>query len=650
MDVHRALHAAFSPFLVSVSFHDASGDEARPGTVPASISVVHEVPWDGRELLDMALAVPEVVACLLDPSRIHATGNQGNGAVARGAGRQALATSPDPPRAIQSGRVAVLDIETLGLQDVPVIAVGLGSLHGDLVRVEQHLLLDASHEGTFLERILARVAFQDTGTLVSFNGKRFDVPFLVARAKATGAWRDNGIDAIPHVDLFPAFKVLRPGLARYAFGVFETVMLGLGVRQDDIEGKDMPRLHAAILNDESTTGDQPGTPGGPVNIEPAFKILRHNFFDILHATFGLTAVIEEILKRLGIPALALKDRALGSMLPVATPAAGARFPLPGGDDLVHEALSDGNGDRVPRVMARVDPWHGGPGGAIDRVADEIELDRHLLSIEKLLHGPLPIGDIRGLASRKAKPAHAYAEAKGWFLFLEAGTRRGLLARTPVDGKICYGPSTPGARDPPVPDAGDIDASPIPSTRQEPDLDVTIQPAALLGDQPEPAVSGMQEGPMVAMASAAGQDATDTCCNGENKVMVRRTRTSVPVRRAREASTTPAPGAIEPAVPRAPPGIFPARSTASLIPADPVLPDVVRGWLVACGHLVVGDAARCLGIDVPAVMALLFREIGAGTVHARFKDGIFVVDDPAAAGDTAGRDPVPYFGGKGDDAS
>ena len=117
---------------------------------------------------------------------------------------------------------AFFDIETTGLDetrnDVTTVSVHRGGETETLVRGRD---LSASR----LEELLG-----DTPLLVSFNGKRFDVPFLEANF-------DVSLDA-PHLDLMYACKKI--GLS----GGLKAVEPELGVERDrpDISGQDAVRL------------------------------------------------------------------------------------------------------------------------------------------------------------------------------------------------------------------------------------------------------------------------------------------------------------------------------------------------------------------------------------------------------------------------
>jgi len=119
-------------------------------------------------------------------------------------------------------RACYFDIETTGLNhewcDVTTVSLHQGGETTTLVR------------GNDLTADALRAAFADAGLLVSFNGKRFDVPFLEACF-------DVDLD-IPHLDLMYTCKKL--GLS----GGLKPIEQAVGIERDrpDISGEDAVRL------------------------------------------------------------------------------------------------------------------------------------------------------------------------------------------------------------------------------------------------------------------------------------------------------------------------------------------------------------------------------------------------------------------------
>ncbi len=71
-----------------------------------------------------------------------------------------------------TGRVVFLDLETLGFFNRPVILIGIGMIHKDLLEVHQIVLRDIDEEPAALAA--ARSYLNADSVLMSYNGKAFD--------------------------------------------------------------------------------------------------------------------------------------------------------------------------------------------------------------------------------------------------------------------------------------------------------------------------------------------------------------------------------------------------------------------------------------------------------------------------------------------
>jgi uncharacterized protein YprB with RNaseH-like and TPR domain len=111
-----------------------------------------------------------------------------------------------------------LDIETTGLS----YPAGRTTVVGGHVPREGTTALVRGHE---LDHRAVEDLFEDVAALVTFNGKRFDVPFLE---------REFGVTVdVPHVDLMYAFR--KVGIS----GGLKSIEKQLGVRrEDEVDGMD----------------------------------------------------------------------------------------------------------------------------------------------------------------------------------------------------------------------------------------------------------------------------------------------------------------------------------------------------------------------------------------------------------------------------
>ncbi len=170
-----------------------------------------------------------------------------------------LPGQPAPDR-----RLVCLDTETTGLgtgTGTVAWVVGVGHWDGDRLRVVQLLLPDHADEGALL-RVLADEIGEDP-VLVTYNGRSFDWPLLVARYRIHG----RPAPALGgHLDLLPVVRRLfRHRLGGARLRTVEEGLLSV-VRHDDVEGWEIPSLYLDFLR------------GGPA--APIARVARHNAEDI----------------------------------------------------------------------------------------------------------------------------------------------------------------------------------------------------------------------------------------------------------------------------------------------------------------------------------------------------------------------------------
>ncbi|TQR19738.1 ribonuclease H-like domain-containing protein [Psychrobacillus vulpis] len=171
------------------------------------------------------------------------------------------------------------DIETTGLRGTGVLIF----LNGVLNKVEngflltQYVLADPSQESAFL---FASDFWKESKTIVTYNGKSFDIPQLVSR------WTMNR-NFIPklkiheQIDLMHSSKRIWKGdLDRFKLKQVEEQKLGF-VRKDDIPGHLAPIIYFDAVKH-----------GNPSNL---MKVLKHNEWDIL-SLVTLYILTVELLK------------------------------------------------------------------------------------------------------------------------------------------------------------------------------------------------------------------------------------------------------------------------------------------------------------------------------------------------------------------
>ena len=158
----------------------------------------------------------------------------------------------------------LLDLETMGLYDVPIILLGAARLRlngSGSVEVSQYLLRGLSEE------LSAIVAFQeefDGLPLITFNGRRFDVPYLKKRAGFYGV--KHSFERF-HLDLLHfSRRFLSKELPDCRLSTIETHILGVE-RDIDMPGALVPEFYRSFLD----TG----------NAGPLIPIVEHNFQDVV---------------------------------------------------------------------------------------------------------------------------------------------------------------------------------------------------------------------------------------------------------------------------------------------------------------------------------------------------------------------------------
>ena len=147
-------------------------------------------------------------------------------------------------------RALFLDTETTGLSGgagTVAFLVGLGRIEGDRFVVYQYLMSNYGAEVLLLEKIAPMI--REAQTLVTFNGRSFDVPLL--RSRFTMCRMDDPTANKPHLDLIhPARRVWKLRLKDCSLGHIEETELGLH-REHDIPGAEVPERYFSFLK----TGD-----------------------------------------------------------------------------------------------------------------------------------------------------------------------------------------------------------------------------------------------------------------------------------------------------------------------------------------------------------------------------------------------------------
>jgi uncharacterized protein len=201
---------------------------------------------DGELLLDPAGPVvrvePATIVLPIDRERLHGLPGQ---------------PPPDAP-------LVCLDTETTGLATAAgtvAFLVGLGWWEGDRFRQAQLLLPDHPAERGLLGRLAAHIPAN--AWLVTYNGRGFDWPLLVARYRMA---RLPAPVHAGHLDLLPFVRrVFRHRMPDARLRTVETELLGT-IRHGDVDGWQIPGLYLDFLR------------GG--DAWPLIDVVRHNREDV----------------------------------------------------------------------------------------------------------------------------------------------------------------------------------------------------------------------------------------------------------------------------------------------------------------------------------------------------------------------------------
>lgn len=168
-----------------------------------------------------------------------------------------------------------MDIETMGLSNVPIILIGIAEIKGNRIISTQYFLRQIYEEGAVIEAYLSHL--DEDSVHVTFNGKTFDVPFIKNRCLY------NRIDAdldLPHLDLMYFAKNLwKDRLPNCQLQTIEKELFGIE-REGDVPGQHIPNYYNTYLDEG--------------NIGPIVPIIEHNRQDIVSLASFLEKMYEEV--------------------------------------------------------------------------------------------------------------------------------------------------------------------------------------------------------------------------------------------------------------------------------------------------------------------------------------------------------------------
>jgi len=192
--------------------------------------------------------------------------------------------------ASERGSVVFLDIETTALNagaGTLVVVVGLGYSDDDQFVIRQYVLHDPANEPAFLGAIAGELS--RFTSVVTFNGKRFDLPLLEGRFHLN---RRPVPFPVRHLDLLhPARRIWRRRLRQCSLGALEARVLGV-IREADLLGSEVPDRYFAFLRDDEAMAFRP--------------VLAHNRQDVLTLA-RLAGRVDRMLTGPGVPVVGGSD-------------------------------------------------------------------------------------------------------------------------------------------------------------------------------------------------------------------------------------------------------------------------------------------------------------------------------------------------------
>ena len=168
---------------------------------------------------------------------------------------------------------AIIDIETLGLSERPIILLGIAKIDRDKICTNQFLLRDIPDEPGAIWALVSQL--EPKSSLISYNGRSFDIPYIKQRLAYYGL--DSALDN-PHFDLLHfTRRALRPKLSDCRL---DTVERYLGVKRDiNIPGGLVPDFYDTYLRTK--------------NVGPLVPIVEHNKQDLLSLGSLFSKLFEE---------------------------------------------------------------------------------------------------------------------------------------------------------------------------------------------------------------------------------------------------------------------------------------------------------------------------------------------------------------------
>ncbi|TYP56665.1 ribonuclease H-like domain-containing protein [Thermosediminibacter litoriperuensis] len=179
-------------------------------------------------------------------------------------------------------KTAFIDTETTGLaggSGTYAFLIGIGYFEGDSFKLVQYFMSDFDREPAVLHSL--RDLLGNFRSVVSFNGKAYDIPLLSARFLINRM--GNPLESLAHLDLLhTARRIFRERLQSVSLSSLEQSLFYMA-REDDVPGFEIPSIYFKYLREKD-----------PLPLKP---VLHHNRMDIL----SLVSLLVKIGQALGDP-------------------------------------------------------------------------------------------------------------------------------------------------------------------------------------------------------------------------------------------------------------------------------------------------------------------------------------------------------------
>ncbi len=173
----------------------------------------------------------------------------------------------------QDGDFAIVDIETLGLSERPIILLGIAKPHGDKICTSQFLLRDIADEPGAIWALVSQL--NPKLSLITYNGRSFDIPYIKQRLAYYGL--DSTLEN-PHFDILHfTRRALKPKLSDCRL---DTVEQYIGIKREiNIPGALVPHFYDTYMRTK--------------NVGPLVPIVEHNKQDLLTLASLFSKLYEE---------------------------------------------------------------------------------------------------------------------------------------------------------------------------------------------------------------------------------------------------------------------------------------------------------------------------------------------------------------------